>query len=59
VLADMFNVFNLQRTIGYNNWIELQKGVTNPDFGSPTSQIVAGPQYQTPFQLRIGARFEF
>ncbi len=58
-LADMFNVFNLQRTIGYNNWIELQKGVTNPDFGSPTSQIVAGPQYQTPFQLRIGARFEF
>ena len=59
LLADMFNVFNLQRTIGYNNWIELQKGATNPDFGSPTSQIVAGPQYQTPFQLRIGAKFEF
>jgi outer membrane receptor for ferrienterochelin and colicin len=59
VLADFFNLFNLQRTIGYDNFIELEKGVTNPDFGAPVSEIVAGPQYQAPFQLRIGARFEF
>ena len=59
VLADFFNLFNLQRTTGYDNFIELEKGVTNPDFGAPVSEIVAGPQYQAPRQIRIGARFEF
>ena len=59
VLADVFNLFNLQRTTGYDNFIELEKGVNNPDFGAPVSEIVAGPQFQTPRQIRIGARFEF
>jgi hypothetical protein len=39
VLADFFNLFNLQRTTGYDNFIELEKGVTNPDFGAPVSEI--------------------
>jgi hypothetical protein len=59
VLADVFNVFNLQRTIDYDNFVELEKGVTNPDFGEPVSQTVAGPQFQIPRQVRFGARFEF
>jgi Carboxypeptidase regulatory-like domain/TonB-dependent Receptor Plug Domain len=59
VLADVFNVFNLQRVVDYDNFVELEKGVTNPDFGQPVSQNVAGPQYQSPRQIRFGARFEF
>jgi hypothetical protein len=59
VLADVFNVFNTQRTIGYDNFDELSLGVKNPDFGAPVSQIVSGPQFQTPRQIRFGARFEF
>jgi hypothetical protein len=59
LLADIFNVFNQQRTIDYDNWVELERGVANPDFGKPVSEIVAGPQFQTPRQIRIGARIEF
>lgn len=59
VLADVFNLFNLQRTTDFDNWTELQLGVANPDFGKPVSQNVAGPQFQTPRQIRFGARFEF
>jgi hypothetical protein len=58
-LADVFNLFNLQRTTNYDNWSQLSLGVTNPDFGEPISQIVSGPQYQAPRQIRFGARFEF
>jgi hypothetical protein len=59
VLADVFNLFNLQRVTGYDNFDELQLGVANPNFGLPVSEIVAGPQIQTPRQIRFGARFEF
>jgi outer membrane receptor for ferrienterochelin and colicin len=59
VLADIFNLFNLQRTVGYDNFDELAIGVANPDFGKPVSEIVAGPQFQVPRQIRFGARFEF
>ena len=34
-------------------------GTLNPDFGQPVSSLVAGPAFQAPFMLRIGARFEF
>ncbi len=59
LLADIFNLFDQQRTIGYDNWVELERGVANPDFGKPVSEVVAGPQFQTPRQFRVGARFEF
>jgi hypothetical protein len=59
VLADVFNLFDLQRTMDYDNYYELELGVLNPDFGQPVSQNVAGPQFQTPRQIRFGARFEF
>jgi outer membrane receptor protein involved in Fe transport len=59
LLADVFNLFNLQRTTDYDNFSELELGVANPDFGRPVSQNVAGPQFQTPRQIRFGARFEF
>jgi hypothetical protein len=59
LLADAFNLFNLQRTIDYNNYTELEFGVPNPDFGTPTSGNVAGQMFQQPFQLRLGARYEW
>jgi hypothetical protein len=59
LVADAFNLFNIRRPIDYNAAVEQEFGVPNPDFGTITSQNVAGQMYQTPFQLRLGARFEF
>jgi len=61
VFADMFNVLNQTRTLDYDNWTELSLGVPNPDFGAPITQQVGGspPQFQPPFRVRLGARFEF
>jgi hypothetical protein len=59
LLADAFNLFNLKRALDYDSWTDIGFGVTNPDFGKPISQLTAGPAFQAPFALRIGARFEF
>ncbi len=59
VLADIFNLFDTKATLDYDNYAELEFGTPNPDFGKPISQNVAGPQFQTPRQIRLGARFEF
>jgi outer membrane receptor protein involved in Fe transport len=56
LLADAFNLFNIRRPIDYNAATETSFGVPNPDFGTVTSDNVAGQMYQAPFQLRIGAR---
>jgi hypothetical protein len=58
-IADVFNLFNQRRTLDYDAWTQVQFGVGNADFGTPTSRIVPGPQFQTPIHLRIGARFSF
>jgi outer membrane receptor protein involved in Fe transport len=58
LLADVFNVFNIRRVSDYNAAVEFPSfGVTNPDFGTPTSANVSGQQFQPPFQARLGARF--
>jgi len=59
LLMDVFNLGNLQRVVGFNNQFEYPGfGVLNPDFG-----LVGDPVnyvgYQTPQQIRFGARFEF
>ncbi len=60
LLADMFNLFNLRRTVDYNNNVDFPVfGVPNPNFGTPTSANVAGQQFQRPFQLRLGVRYAF
>jgi outer membrane receptor for ferrienterochelin and colicin len=59
VLADVFNLLNMQRITNYDNFTETAFGVANPNFGLPVSEILSGPQYQTPRQIRFGARFEF
>jgi hypothetical protein len=58
--ADVFNVFNTQETLDYNNYVEFPGfGTADPDVGKPISRNVAGPQFQVPRQIRFGLRFAF
>jgi len=61
LLADAFNLFNAQTVLMYDQWTELSFQVPNPDFGKPITQVLPGhpPQFQAPFQMRVGARFSF
>lgn len=61
LLADVFNLFNSQTVLMYDQWTQLTGPVPNPDFGAPITQVLAGapPQFQTPRQIRLGARFSF
>jgi len=61
LLADVFNLFNTQTVLMYDQWTQLTGPVPNPDFGAPITQVLAGapPQFQTPRQVRLGARFTF
>ena len=61
-VADLFNLFNQQKTIHVNQYGEPNNspGVTNPDFLKPDVQsgTFADP-YMVPFQARLAVRFEF
>jgi hypothetical protein len=59
--ADAFNLFNERRITGYDQDTQLSAGTANPDFGKPVNSLLSGtpPQYQVPFSLRVGAKFEF
>jgi len=60
LIADAFNLFNTQDPLDYDNYTESVTGVLNPNFGTPHQGGVARtPSYHAPFQLRLGARFEF
>jgi Carboxypeptidase regulatory-like domain/TonB-dependent Receptor Plug Domain len=60
-LADVFNVFNQKSVRYYSQNTQLDNNVVNPDFGKPVNTNLAGnpPQYQAPFNMRVGIRFEF
>ncbi|HEY1305292.1 MAG TPA: TonB-dependent receptor [Vicinamibacterales bacterium] len=60
-IADVFNLFNQRRVTSYDQNTQLANSVTNPDFGKPISTIFGGnpPQYQAPFNMRVGVRYEF
>jgi hypothetical protein len=59
LFADVFNLFNTRRVLDYDNFTELSFGVPNPDFGKPVNGGGSTPQFQQPFQFRLGARFAF
>jgi len=61
LLADFFNLFNQRSVRDYDNFTEISFGEANPDFGKPITQNIGGapPQFQAPFALRLGARFEW
>jgi len=50
--ADLFNLFNQQAVLGYNEFTEVTFHVPDPDFGRPV-------EYTAPFRARFGARLEF
>jgi outer membrane receptor protein involved in Fe transport len=52
VLADVFNLFDNDQVVAYDDRTELTVVTPNPDFG-------ARLRFQPPLQVRIGARFEF
>ncbi len=52
LIADVFNLFNRQGVVNYDNWTEASFPVDNPDYGRPW-------RYQTPRQIRLGLRFAF
>lgn len=58
-ILDVFNVFNLNTVTNYDSFSESTFGVLNPDFGQPVDPLTRLPAFQTPRQIRIGARVEF
>lgn len=59
LLADAFNLFDQDRILDYNNFTETTFGTKNPDVGQPVFAVGGLPAFQTPRQIRLGARFEF
>ena len=61
LVADVFNLFNRQTVLDYDNWTESTSLAENPNFGQPTTSVLGGnpPQLMAPRQIRLGARFEF
>jgi hypothetical protein len=51
-IADFFNVTNSQKVRQFIEFRELSLGVPNVDFLQPRS-------FYAPFNMRLGARFEF
>lgn len=60
-IADVFNLFNQKRITSYDQNTQLGSGTPNPDFGKPVNTVFVGnpAQFQAPFNLRAGVRFEF
>jgi len=60
LVADVFNIFNSQTVTDYDTFVESTFGSLNPDFGvAGVSSVVAGQQFLSPSQLRVGARLGF
>ncbi len=60
LLADVFNIFNTQTPLDYDNFVESTFGADNPDFGRVgVSSVISGQQFTLPRQIRFGARLEF
>jgi len=57
LLADVFNLFNVQRALDYDPNTQTSFPVLNPDFGQPSRFNLA--QLQTPLQVRLGVRYQF
>jgi len=63
-VADFFNIFNSQKVlrVDENNALDFVNGSNppNPDFLKPRATVGnISSGYHTPFNLRLGVRFEF
>ncbi len=61
LLADVFNVMNRREALNYDNWTQRSfSGGENLNFGQPVNGGNSSfPAFQTPRQVRLGARFEW
>jgi hypothetical protein len=61
VLAEVFNLFNEQRVLSYDQNTQLTASQDNPDFGKPVNSLLSGtpPQFQAPRNIRLGVRIQF
>ena len=61
LLADVFNLFDERKVTAYDQWTQLGFQVANPDYGAPVTELLSGrpPQFQAPFEMRLGARLTF
>lgn len=60
LLADVFNLFNRQIALDYDNWYETTPGTLNPNFGHPANGGgSSAASFQPPLALRLGARFDW
>ncbi len=61
LMAEFFNLFNSTRVTSYDQNTQLTYPSANPDFGAPVNTNFGGtpPQFQAPFNMRLGVRFEF
>ena len=61
LMAEFFNLFNNTRVTWYDQNTQLTYPAANPDFGAPVNTNFGGtpPQFQAPFNMRLGVRFEF
>ena len=57
LLADVFNLFNVQTATDYDPDGQTSFSAINPDFGQPSRTNLA--QLQLPRQVRVGVRSEF
>ena len=58
-LADVFNLLDERDPVSYDPGTEVLFGVPNPDFGVPRNPADAASPFETPRQVRLGARLEW
>jgi hypothetical protein len=60
LLGDVFNVFNRQAALDYDNWYETAFETLNPNFGYATNGGGASTaSYQAPLGVRFGIRYDW
>ena len=59
LVADVFNVLDDRDPVSYDPGTEVLFGVPNPAFGTPRNPADPASPFETPRQVRIGARLEW
>ncbi len=59
LVADLFNLLDDRDPVSYDSATEVLFGVPNPDFGAPRNPADAASPFETPRQVRLGARLEW
>jgi hypothetical protein len=59
LLADVFNMLDDRDPVSYDPGTEVVFGVPNPAFGAPRNPADATSPFETPRQVRLGARLEW